>query len=623
MGKIVRYNKPALSLVIFLALLFLTPVHSYASYREYDLLQKGYESYLSYQPEKAAEEFNTFLQEFPHSSARDAALFWFGKSLMQTRSTDEAGRVFIELKQQFPDSPFVAFIVTQSESGEREASSHRTEPELVPQAGVPESIIDTEQPEPAPKMDDAIIEPTMSMDIAATTETPAEQEAAAVPYQAESIQQQMSELQAPIKSETADVRSAGDQEPILSESGTTPTVGMIAKGEEPEATQSEVIKTGSNETEIKEPALQKSEVIESAAEPPPDVALPEMALPDATPEPENIKAPETVVAITKVGEQETASPQPDVSSGQAPDIMKKVEGTEGKEPEVKEPVVKAPEVKEPEVKEPEVKEAEVEEVEVKEVEVQEPEDEEPGVKGPAPSQEYQGTGEETGKQADEENKELSTPKEEQAQSDQTVLNKVGIQGALWSTGDRSQDFIDEQILYNEAVKLDLSIDEDELRELRERYTLGIEEVDYLKRFLLICKLIDKKTKEMPGDKIVEVISVRYKDAGQREQPELAAELRALANKGVTFEEISRSYPDIVHFKTIALQELPEWIQERIQGLQNYEVGVIWSEEGYMILKPIIQIYSYDPFEELSSQEREKITAYIRSWIAELKGASQR
>ena len=72
-----------------------------------------------------------------------------------------------------------------------------------------------------------------------------------------------------------------------------------------------------------------------------------------------------------------------------------------------------------------------------------------------------------------------------------------------------------------------------------------------------------------------------------------------------------------------MQELPEWIQERIQGLQNYEVGVIWSEEGYMILKPIIQIYSYDPFEELSSQEREKLTAYIRSWITELKGATPR
>src|SRR4030067_235921 len=98
MGKIIRYDKPTLGLVIFLTLLLLTSVHSYASNREYDLLQKGYESYLSYQPEKAAEEFRTFLQEFPHSSARDAALFWLGKSLVQSKSIDEAGRVFTELK---------------------------------------------------------------------------------------------------------------------------------------------------------------------------------------------------------------------------------------------------------------------------------------------------------------------------------------------------------------------------------------------------------------------------------------------------------------------------------------------------------------------------------------------
>jgi hypothetical protein len=319
-----------------------------------------------------------------------------------------------------------------------------------------------------------------------------------------------------------------------------------------------------------------------------DVALPGIVPLDAVPEPETIKTPETVVAITRVGEQEAVRPLPELSPDQASDSMKKVEEPAGKESDVKEPVVQEPEVKEP-----------------------------------AQLQEVQATGEEAGKQTVEGTKELPSETKEEARSDQIVLNKVGIQGALWSTGDRNQDFIDEQILYNEAVKLNLSVDEDELNELRERYTLGIEEVDYLKRFLLICKLIDKKARELPGDRRVEIMSVRYKNAGQGERPELAAELQALANKGDTFEDISRSYPDIVDFKTIGLQELPDWIHERIQGLQNYEVGVIWSEEGYMILKPIIQIYSYDPIEELSSQEREKLTAYIRSWITELKGATPR
>ena len=263
-----------------------------------------------------------------------------------------------------------------------------------------------------------------------------------------------------------------------------------------------------------------------------DVALPGIVPLDAVPEPENIKTPETVIAITIAGEQETVSPLPELSPDQASDSMKKVEEPGGKESEVKEPVVKEPVVQEPEVKELRSKNLRSR----------------TWVKEPAQLQEVQATGEEAGKQTVEGTKELPSETKEEARSDQIVLNKVGIQGALWSTGDRNQDFIDEQILYNEAVKLNLSVDEDELNELRERYTLGIEEVDYLKRFLLICKLIDKKAKELPGDKIVEVMSVGYKDAGQRERPELAAELQALANKGDTFEDISRSYPDIVQFQ---------------------------------------------------------------------------
>jgi hypothetical protein len=695
MGKIVRYDKPALIIVIFLIFLLLTAMRGYASYSEYDLLQKGYESYLSYQPEKAAEVFRTFLQEFPDSSARDAALFWLGKSLMQAKSADEAGHVFKELKQQFPDSPFVAFIVPQSESSESEK---------------PTAIRETE---PVRKTDETITAPTIMTETAATSETPSEKESEAA-QSSMAIQQQMSETLSSERSETVSAENIEDREPILSESETALADTVMATKDEPVVKESEVKEPAVKEPEVKEPAQlpepqgtgeetgkqavyeeQKlpaipeqaqsdsagevlpeggppiladkadeppGENIKSAQEPneaaeeqasqlsgtpdkqeidaqvlvTSDVALPGIVPLDAVPEPETIKTPETAGAITILGDQEAVSPLPELSPDQESDSVKKVEDPGGKESEVQEPVAKEPEVKEPEVKEP------------------------------AQLQEDQATGEESGLQAVEGLNELPLETGQQAQPvgtgdvlpneetpvlgdtirqddkqvktgelspqgpsesntmtlAQTVLNKVGIQGAIiWSTGDRNQDFIDEQILYNEAVKLNFSVDEDELNELHEQYTLGIEEVDYLKRFLLICKLIEKKAKELPGDKRVEVMSVRYNAAGQRERPELAAELQASANKGDTFEDISRLYPDVVQFQTVTVPELPEWIQERIQGLQNYEVGVIWSEEGYMILKPIIQLYSYDPFEEMSSEKREKITANIRSWITELKGAN--
>ncbi|MBI4683976.1 MAG: DUF1566 domain-containing protein [Nitrospirae bacterium] len=78
-----------------------------ASYQEIELFDEGYEYYLSYQPEKAVEVFRRFLKEFPDSSTKDAAMFWLGKSLMQLKSFDEARKTFSEVRQQFPESPFV------------------------------------------------------------------------------------------------------------------------------------------------------------------------------------------------------------------------------------------------------------------------------------------------------------------------------------------------------------------------------------------------------------------------------------------------------------------------------------------------------------------------------------
>lgn len=83
---------------------------STAAVEEDELLEKGYENYISYYPEKALEYFNVFLENFPDSSAKDAVLFWKAKSLMQLKRTDEALKIFNELKRTLPGSPFVPFI---------------------------------------------------------------------------------------------------------------------------------------------------------------------------------------------------------------------------------------------------------------------------------------------------------------------------------------------------------------------------------------------------------------------------------------------------------------------------------------------------------------------------------
>ncbi|MEW6001759.1 MAG: tetratricopeptide repeat protein, partial [Nitrospirota bacterium] len=115
MGRF-TYNFKITGIILLSALIFIAT--SYAS-RESDLFDQAYGYYLSYQPEKAVETFRTFLKEFPQSSAGDAAMFWLGMSLIQLRAFDEAKKVFLELKEQFPESLYIPYVDRELEMIER------------------------------------------------------------------------------------------------------------------------------------------------------------------------------------------------------------------------------------------------------------------------------------------------------------------------------------------------------------------------------------------------------------------------------------------------------------------------------------------------------------------------
>ncbi len=99
---------------LFVCTLFLEAAAE-SSCREFQLFDSAYHSYLSYRPGKAAEEFKLFLEEFPESSAKDAALFWLGKSLLQIQFVEEAKRKFAYVKEQFPASPFAHYVAKELE----------------------------------------------------------------------------------------------------------------------------------------------------------------------------------------------------------------------------------------------------------------------------------------------------------------------------------------------------------------------------------------------------------------------------------------------------------------------------------------------------------------------------
>jgi hypothetical protein len=116
MGKITGKSKLKLKIAIFMFLMLSMAGSVNAASRDVELFDRGYGYYLSYQPDKAAETFRTFLNEFPQSSAKDAVMFWLGKSLMQMNSYEEAGKFFSALRQNFPESPFSEYALQELET---------------------------------------------------------------------------------------------------------------------------------------------------------------------------------------------------------------------------------------------------------------------------------------------------------------------------------------------------------------------------------------------------------------------------------------------------------------------------------------------------------------------------
>src|SRR4030042_3473653 len=116
MGKVFCKNISKLTFCILLTCILIIGGRAHASYREFQLFDRAYLSYLSYQPEKAVEEFRLFLEEFPDSSAKDAALFWLAKSLLQIKYKEAAKKTFDDIKEQCPESPFNRYVTKEMET---------------------------------------------------------------------------------------------------------------------------------------------------------------------------------------------------------------------------------------------------------------------------------------------------------------------------------------------------------------------------------------------------------------------------------------------------------------------------------------------------------------------------
>ena len=205
-----------------------------------------------------------------------------------------------------------------------------------------------------------------------------------------------------------------------------------------------------------------------------------------------------------------------------------------------------------------------------------------------------------------------------AAASRSLCEKLQIKQVLWRTGNDNEDFLNEQALYDEAKNLHITTDKNKITEMIENYQLDDREADYLQRYLVISSLIERKIRDMPEEKVVESIVVRYDESDRYMKIVLGSDLQNLARKGTPFEEIYRLYPDIVRFSVTAFPELEKSMKEKVQSLRDNEIVVTWSEGGYMILKPIFRGPVFRPFGDISPGLRDRMKTYILAWTKGLR-----
>ncbi|MGD1075035.1 MAG: tetratricopeptide repeat protein [Thermodesulfovibrionales bacterium] len=765
MGKGFCNDKLKVVVGLWLSFMLAVALAAYASDSELELFEKGYDQYLSYQPEKAVATFNTFLKEYPESSAKDAALFWLGKALTSLASFEEADKTFSELRRQFPDSPFVR--MSEKEVGKK---PERTEAIGKNAASPKEQITDAEKK--AQAKDEALARAVEERDTLkaqlqeekkraeggkgkdtelknlydATTEEKARvAEAEKKVERAEKEKAGALDEVMKLKLALQDERKKTEELKVMvakSEGNGVELNSRIATIQEQQKKQGELENNlkqakGENQNlraeksqvekereELREKVKRyegdsgeavriKSTLEARAADAEKKAQAKEKELARAVEERDTLKAQlqeekkraeetkakigkieskdkETKDLLAKLEEQQKSAKETDKNLGQMKEererlgseiqrlrtaldeqakvrntLEAKLEQAEKKSPAKEKELAKAVEERdrlktllEDERKKSEQTKATIAHLEGNEgeakgllakIEKQQrnlKESEKYGnqlrdEKSQLESQIQRLNREKTDVEKEREDLKHTIKKYEEVainvrgktftapqileymSHSSVVLDKLGISDLAWRSDNIYDDFVNEQILFDEAKREGVTSDFKKHRELTKKYTFSPEEEDYLFKYLMLNDLIGRRIKEMPGEKIVESLLVSSTEKDKLEKALFATELQRDAKSGRSFEEMFKLHPRGVIFQELEPQKLEGWIKDRLKGLKNGEVSdVLLTEGGYLILKPAVKKWTYGSWEDLTPEGKDKVKASVRAWIEGLKKATK-
>ncbi len=225
-----------------------------------------------------------------------------------------------------------------------------------------------------------------------------------------------------------------------------------------------------------------------------------------------------------------------------------------------------------------------------------------------------------------------------------VLSKIGASPS-WRKGDVYEDFITERLLLGKASDGDMSKAKDEVRKLVGKYSLDGDETQYLMEYLAIEELLRRKKEggavdegavrhyyednkndylEMKEVRTISYLVMKYQRGEKLGSVALVSELQREAGKGKSFEDIARSRPGTVSLKRVGLEELPAWIAEKIRMLRDGEISSIFTEKQFILLKMQVKGPVYRKYEDVREEIRKKLSPKgespvdIETWIREVR-----
>jgi hypothetical protein len=721
MGKNFGNNQSGLILLLFMLVFLVAAAGEDSAGREVKLFNRGYESYLSYQPEKAVGEFTSFLKEFPDSSARDAALYWLGKSYMQMKSFGEARRVFLEIKQNFPGSPYLshaeseltiisslevdAHMVAASESETKNESPEKRLKEAEKKGKVLEKLLKetTEERDRVraqlneeEKRTEALREQVEQLEKKEKTLKEVAGERDELRRRFDKETNRRIELEAQVETCEHDVkkmRSGGKEltevqherdslRKLLDDEKKT-TADLITKlkefekkekaikdlAEERDALQSELVSSKKKRDELeqraaafgdKEKTLQdiRDENTQLKKDSEKELEEKEKTLTNLR---ESMKECEekTASCKTMTASNDELAKQVEDYRGKTDALQMRIqelEKNDKKTPAREESLARISEEKDvlsrnldeekqktalllSRIKELEAKENLVADIiyerDTLKVQVEEQQRmiqdfqnrpgttriEEKPLAVTLPVHEAVIQPEEAKKE--EEQREPRREKEQdetEASGDSVpgVLHQLGIQEIPWRSGNSKENEETEKVLYEKARSLNITGDEKTLKDLAAKHGFNAKQKEYLKRYLAVSEYINRRLKSMPEEEVIESLVVTYEEANRYTKIVLSTELQENARQGEPFEEIYKLYPDMMVYKIVPARQLEKQIRDKISSLAHGEVGVIWSEDGYMILKPSLKKLSYEPFNNVTRETEERIKTLVNEWVQELK-----